>query len=61
MERRREWDEHVTRMDDERLFKISRDNIYPGIRPPVRPKRRWSDLIVDLNRQNHLQEEEYLI
>ena len=46
VERRREWDEHVTRMDDERLFKISRDNIYPGIRPPVRPKRRWSDLIL---------------
>ena len=25
--RRREWDEHVTRMDAERLVKISRDNI----------------------------------
>jgi hypothetical protein len=25
--RRREWDEHVTRMDAERLVKISRENI----------------------------------
>ena len=27
--RRREWDEHVTRMDAERLVKISRDNHLP--------------------------------
>ena len=26
MERRREWDDHVTRMESERLVKISRDN-----------------------------------
>ena len=25
--RRTEWDEHVTRMDADRLFKILRDNI----------------------------------
>jgi hypothetical protein len=25
--RRREWDEHVTRVDAERLVKISKDNI----------------------------------
>ena len=30
MERRREWDQHVTRMDDERLVKISRDNTPAG-------------------------------
>ena len=45
--RRREWDQHVTRMDAERLVKISRDNIPFGRRYPGRPKRRWSDLIVD--------------
>jgi hypothetical protein len=28
--RRREWEEHVTRMDAERLVKISRDNIPAG-------------------------------
>ena len=27
VERRREWDQHVTRKDVERLVKISRDNI----------------------------------
>ena len=44
--RRREWDENVTRMDAERLIKISKDNL-PGGRSPGRPKRRWSDLILD--------------
>ena len=29
VERRREWDEHVTRVDLERLFKMSRDNMLP--------------------------------
>jgi hypothetical protein len=42
--RRREWDQHVTRMGAERLVKISRNNIPTG-RSPGRPKRRWSDLI----------------
>jgi hypothetical protein len=37
--RRREWDGHLTRMDAEKLVKISRDNI---------PARRiWSDLILE--------------
>ena len=39
-------EDHITRMGDERLVKISRDNIPTG-RPPGRPKRRWSDLIMD--------------
>jgi hypothetical protein len=46
VERRREWEEHVTRMNAERLIKISRDNIPVG-RCPGRPKRRWSYLIYD--------------
>ena len=37
---RREWEEHVTRMDAERLVKIP-----AGRRCSGRPKRRWSDLI----------------
>ena len=45
--RRREWDEHVTRMDAERLVKISRDNIPSRRRSPGRPKRRWSGIILD--------------
>ena len=43
VERRREWDEHVTRMDAGRLVKMSRDNIPAGRRSPGCPKRRWSD------------------
>ena len=39
--RRREWDEHVTRMNTEWLIKISKDNIHAGRRSPGRPKRRW--------------------
>jgi hypothetical protein len=31
---RREWDEYVTRMDAERLVKISRDNIPAERRSP---------------------------
>ena len=47
VERRREWDEHVTRMIAERLVKISKDNIPAGRWSPGHPKRRWSDLITD--------------
>ena len=36
--RRREWDEHVTRMDAEILVKISRDNTSARRRSPERPK-----------------------
>ena len=41
-----EWDENITRMDDERLVTISRDNA-PAGRSPGHPKRRWGDLIPD--------------
>ena len=51
--RRREWDEHVIKMDAERLVKISRDNIPAGI-ISGRPKRRWSDLIPGSNRRNRI-------
>ena len=42
--RRRERNEHVTRMDAERLVKISRDNIPVG-GSQKHLKRRWSGLI----------------
>ena len=47
VERRREWDEHLTRMDAERLVKISKGNIQVRRRSPGRPTRRWSNLIPD--------------
>ena len=37
--RKREWEEHVIRMNAEKLIKISKDNESPG-----RPRRRWSYL-----------------
>ena len=41
-----QWNEHVTRMNAERLVKISRDNIPAGRRSPGLPKIRWSDFIL---------------
>ena len=38
VERIREWDEHVTRMDAERIVKITKDNIPARRRSPGRPK-----------------------
>ena len=44
--RRREWDEHETRMDAERLVKISSSN-FPSeeVLQDVTKRRWWSDLI----------------
>jgi hypothetical protein len=39
--------ELATRMNAERLVKISRDNIPAGRGSSGRPNRRWSDLILD--------------
>ena len=45
VERTREWDEHITRMDAERLVKILRGHVPAGKGSPGRPKRKWSYLI----------------
>jgi hypothetical protein len=41
--RRKEWDAHVERMDDNRLTKIARDNRPQGGRSRGRPKKRWKE------------------
>jgi hypothetical protein len=41
--RRREWDAHVEKMEDNRLAKIARDNRPRGVRSRGRPKRRWKE------------------
>ena len=51
--RRREWEEHVTRIDAEILVKISMDNLFPGIRSPRRPKRRFCNLRGDCKPYPH--------
>jgi hypothetical protein len=38
--RRKEWDAHVERMDDNRLAKIARDNRPQEVRSRGRPKKR---------------------
>ena len=45
--RRKQFDEHVTRMNAERLVKIPRDNMPAGTSSEL-PKTRWSLLIRDL-------------
>ena len=42
-DRRREWDAHVERMEDNRLAKIARDNRPQGVRSRGRPKKRWKE------------------
>ena len=44
VKRRRELEEHVTRMDAERLFKTSTDRIPDGRRSPGRPKKKMEQL-----------------
>ena len=39
--RRREWRDHVDRMDDTRLPKIAKNGRPSGTRPPGRPPTRW--------------------
>jgi hypothetical protein len=41
--RRKEWDGHVERMEDNRLVKIARDNRPQGVRSRGRPKKRWKE------------------
>ena len=42
-QRRRAWNEHVERMDDDRLAKIISSNNPRGLRLPGRPPKRWRD------------------
>ena len=43
--RRREWDAHVERMEDNRLAKIARDNRPQGVRSRGKPKKRWKEIL----------------
>ncbi|XP_060530090.1 uncharacterized protein LOC132704215 [Cylas formicarius] len=42
-QRKRQWYNHVRRMDDNRLPRIVLENNPPGPRPPGRPPKRWKD------------------
>ncbi|XP_056641945.1 uncharacterized protein LOC130448553 [Diorhabda sublineata] len=40
-QRKRQWYNHVRRMDENRLPRIVLENNPPGSRPPGRPPKRW--------------------
>ncbi|XP_056643880.1 uncharacterized protein LOC130449860 [Diorhabda sublineata] len=42
-QRKRQWYNHVRRMDENRLPRIVLENNSPGSRPPGRPPKRWKD------------------
>jgi len=44
--RRRQWDAHVGRMEDNRLAKIARDSRPQGVRSRGRPKKRWKESLI---------------
>jgi len=44
--RRREWDAHVRRMEDNRLAKIAGDSRPQGVRRRGRPKKRWKECLI---------------
>jgi hypothetical protein len=44
--RRREWDAHVGRMEDNRLAKIARDSRPQGVRNRGRSKKRWKESLI---------------
>ncbi|XP_057666772.1 uncharacterized protein LOC130900278 [Diorhabda carinulata] len=42
LSRKKEWNEHISRMDNNRLVKIARDKSPLGRRSTDRPRKRWS-------------------
>lgn len=42
-ERRRQWNQHISRMGNERIVKAAREGKPEGSRPPGRPPKRWRD------------------
>jgi stage III sporulation protein SpoIIIAA len=44
--RRREWDAHVGRMEDNRPAKIARDSRPQGVRSQGRLKKRWKESLI---------------
>ena len=45
-DRRREWDAHVGRMEDNRLAKIARESRPRGVRSRGKPKKRWKECLI---------------
>ena len=43
LERKKKWNEHIDRMTEERIVKITRDKLPAGHRSTGRPRKRWRD------------------
>ena len=43
LERMKKWNEHIDRMTEERIVKITRDKSPAGRRSTGRPRKRWTD------------------
>jgi hypothetical protein len=64
--RRKEWDAHVERMEDNRLAKIVRNSRPQGVHSRGRPKKRWKESLIKTppqpnlwkNRRKPIEEEE---
>jgi hypothetical protein len=50
--RRREWDAHVGRMEDNGLAKIAGGSHPQGVRSRGRPKERWKESLIKAPRLN---------
>jgi hypothetical protein len=50
LKRREEWDNHVSRMTEDRIVRVARDNIPKGRSSPGRPKKLWPDSFSSRNR-----------
>ena len=43
LDRKKKWNEHIDRMTEERIVKITRDKLPAGHRSIGRPRKRWRD------------------
>ncbi|XP_056629880.1 uncharacterized protein LOC130440644 [Diorhabda sublineata] len=43
LSRKCEWNEHISRMSEERIVRIARENSLLGRRSMGRPRKRWND------------------
>lgn len=44
-ERRKKWNDHIDRMEEDRLVKVTRDRRPEGRRRVGRPRTRWKDIL----------------
>ncbi|XP_030760558.1 uncharacterized protein LOC115885711 [Sitophilus oryzae] len=59
LSRRREWNEHIGRMDEGRIVRSARDKSPLGRRSTGRPRKRWCDILtIDSNCRHDVKNEQ---